>query len=104
SEAIGAKGKVFSNYGDGKLPPVHPRDIAAVAVRALTSDGHEGKAYSLTGPEAMNVGEQVRILSNVIGRKLEYVPITDEAARKGMELAGKPWVLIDVTLPSSSLF
>src|SRR5262249_42326376 len=101
-ETIRSKGKVFSNYGDGKLPPVHPRDIAAVAVRALTSDGHEGKAYSLTGPEAMNVGEQVRILSNVIGRKLEYVPITDEAARKGMEQAGLPAFLIDALLPFAS--
>ena len=50
----------------------------------------------------MNVGEQVRILSNVIGRKLEYVPITDEAARKGMEQAGLPAFLIDALLPFAS--
>jgi uncharacterized protein YbjT (DUF2867 family) len=97
--SIRAQRKVFSNYGDGKLPPVHPRDIAAVAVRALTSDGHEGKVYPLTGPEALSISEQVKILADAIGQPLEYVPITDEAARKGMEHAGMPSFLIDALLP-----
>jgi uncharacterized protein YbjT (DUF2867 family) len=97
--SIRAQGKVFSNYGDGKLPPVHPRDIAAVAVRALTADGHEGKVYPLTGPEALSMSEQVKILADAIGQPLEYVPISDEAARKGMEHAGMPSFLIDALVP-----
>jgi uncharacterized protein YbjT (DUF2867 family) len=97
--SIRAQGKVFSNYGDGKLPPVHPRDIAAVAVRALISDGHEGKVYPLTGPEALKMSEQVRILADAIGKPLEYVPITDEVARKGMEHAGMPSFLIEALVP-----
>jgi uncharacterized protein YbjT (DUF2867 family) len=97
--SIRAQRKVFSNYGDGKLPSVHPRDIAAVAVRALTSDGHEGKVYPLTGPEALSISDQVKILADEIGRPLEYVPISDEAARKGMEHAGMPSFLIDALLP-----
>src|SRR5579863_3459902 len=96
---IRAQGKVFSNYGDGKLPPVHPRDIAAVAVRALTSDGHEGKTYELTGPQALSIREQVDILSEALGRRIEYVPIPDDAARKGMEKAGMPALLIDALIP-----
>jgi len=98
-ESIRAQGKVFSNYGDGKLPPIHPRDIAAVTVLALTSDAHEGKAYALTGPEALSVGEQVKILADAIGRPLEYVPVTDEAAGKAMNHAGMPAFLIDALLP-----
>ncbi len=98
-ETIRAHGKVFSNYGDGKLPPIHPRDIAAVAVSALTADGHEGKTYLLTGPEALSVSEQVRLLSDAIGRHLEYVAISDEAARKGMQQAGLPAALIDALIP-----
>ncbi|MGA7630763.1 MAG: hypothetical protein WCB11_08340, partial [Terriglobales bacterium] len=97
--SIRAQRKVFSNYGDGKLPPVHPRDIAAVAVRALISDGHEGKVYPLTGPEALSMSEQLKILADAIGQPLEYVPITDEAARKGMEHVGMPSFLIDALLP-----
>lgn|ERR1051325_4309904 len=98
-ESIRTQGKVFSNYGDGKLPPVHPRDIAAVAVRALTSEGHEGKEYSVTGPEALSIGEQVKILSGAIGKPLEFIPVSDDAARKGMEQAGMPAFLIDALLP-----
>jgi len=97
--SIRGEGKVYSNNGDGKLPPVHPRDIAAVAVRALTSDGHEGKVYPLTGPEALSMSEQVKILADAIGRPLEYVSITDDAARTGMEHAGMPAFLIDALIP-----
>ena len=98
-ESIRAGGKVFSNYGDGKLPPVHPRDIAAVAVLALTSDAHKEKIFSLTGPEALTIGEQVRLLSDAIGKPLEYVPVTDDATRKQMERAGMPGFLIDALIP-----
>jgi uncharacterized protein YbjT (DUF2867 family) len=98
-ETIRTQAKVFSNYGDGKLPCVHPRDIAAVAVRALTSDGHADKAYSLTGPEALSVREQVKILSDAMKKPIEYVVVTDEAARKGMSNAGMPGFLIDALIP-----
>jgi uncharacterized protein YbjT (DUF2867 family) len=98
-ETIRAAGKVFSNYGDGKLPPVHPRDIAAVAVRALTTAGHEGKSYPLTGPEALTVAEQVKILAGTIGKPVEYVPVTDDAARAGMQRAGLPAELVNALIP-----
>lgn len=98
-ESIRATGKVFSNYGDGKLPPVHPRDIAAVAVRALTTPGHEGKSYVITGPEALTVGEQVKILANAVGKSIEYVAVSDDAIRSGMEKAGLPTPLINALIP-----
>jgi uncharacterized protein YbjT (DUF2867 family) len=98
-ETIRATGKVFSNYGEGKLPPVHPRDIAAVAVRALTTPGHEGKSYTLTGPEALSVGEQVKILANAVGKPIDYVPVSDEAIRAAMEKAALPAPLINALLP-----
>ena len=101
-DSIKGQGKVFSNYGDGKLPYIHPRDIAAVAVRALTEPGHEGKVYPLTGPEALSVSELVQILSKVVGKPIEYVPITDDVAREGMQKAGLPIFLIDAMLPFAS--
>src|SRR5580704_3860221 len=57
--SIHAQRKVFSNYGDGKLPSVHPRDIAAVAVRALTSEDYFGRALEVTGPVALSIAEEV---------------------------------------------
>src|SRR5262249_27124584 len=101
-ETIRSAGKVFSNYGEGKLPPVHPRDIAAVAVRALTTPGHEGKSYVITGPEALSISEQVKILSSAIGKRIEYVPVSDDAIRSGMERAGLPSPLINALIPFAS--
>lgn len=99
SGTIRSQGRVYSNFGEGKLAPIHPRDIARVAVRALTSNGHEGKAYPLTGREALSTREQVEILASVVGRAIEYVPITDDEARDGMREAGMPAYLIDALLP-----
>jgi uncharacterized protein YbjT (DUF2867 family) len=98
-ESIRRQGKVFSNYGDGKLPSVHPRDIAAVAVRALTSEDYFGKALEVTGPVALSMAEEVAILSNTLGKPIEFVPITDEAARKDMERSNMPAYIIDGLLP-----
>jgi uncharacterized protein YbjT (DUF2867 family) len=98
-ESIRKEGKVFSNYGDGKLPSVHPRDIAAVAVRALTSEDYFGKILEVTGPEALNMAEEVAILSNTLGKPIEYVSITDETARREMERANMPSYIIDGLLP-----
>jgi (4-alkanoyl-5-oxo-2,5-dihydrofuran-3-yl)methyl phosphate reductase len=95
ARTIKSQGKVFANYREGKVPPIHPRDIAAVAVAALTSGGHEGKSYPLTGGEALSMNEQVQILSEVVGRPIELVPISDDAARDGMLKAGMPPLLVD---------
>jgi (4-alkanoyl-5-oxo-2,5-dihydrofuran-3-yl)methyl phosphate reductase len=102
SGTIRSQGKVFSNFGEGRLPYIHPRDIAAVAVCALTKPGHEGKAYDVTGPEALSVREYVQILADAVGKPIEYVPITDEVAREGMEKSGMPAYLIDALLPFAS--
>jgi uncharacterized protein YbjT (DUF2867 family) len=98
-ESIRRQGKVFSNYGEGKLPSVHPRDIAAVAVRALTSENYFGKVLEVTGPAALSIAEEVSILSKALGKPIEYVPITDEVARKDMEQANMPAYIIDGLIP-----
>jgi uncharacterized protein YbjT (DUF2867 family) len=50
--------------------PIHERDIAAVAVRALLDDGHSGAEYLVTGAQALNHAEQVAMIGDVIGRPL----------------------------------
>jgi uncharacterized protein YbjT (DUF2867 family) len=95
--SIKATGKVFAPYGDGKMVPIHPKEIAAVSVKALLG-GHEGKSYELTGSEALNMTEQLRVLSEASGRPIQYVPVNDEAAREGMAKNGMPPPLIDALL------
>ncbi|OLF11799.1 NAD(P)H-binding protein [Actinophytocola xanthii] len=60
---------------------IDERDIADVAVAALTEDGHIGRSYTLTGPEAVTQAEQVRILGAAAGRPVEVEEISAEEAR-----------------------
>lgn len=69
---------------------IHERDIADVAVLALTEDGHAGKAYPLTGPETITQVGQVRILAEVAGQPALVEEITPEEARSGMLAWGTP--------------
>ncbi len=89
---------VYSPYGEGKSAPIDPRDIAAVAVKALSTPGHEGKAYTLTGPEALTMGEQVAKIGAAIDRPLRSVDVPADAARAGMLKSGMPPRLVDALL------
>lgn len=73
---------------------VDPSDIAAVAVRALTGDGHEGQAYLVTGPEPLLPADRVRILGQVLGRDLRIEGQPDAEAREEM-LAAMPAAYVD---------
>lgn len=70
---------VLDPVGPGRYAPVDPADIAAVAALALTRDGHRGKAYSLTGGELLTVAEQVRVISETVGRDIEVREVTTAA-------------------------
>jgi uncharacterized protein YbjT (DUF2867 family) len=72
-------GFVLDPTGPGRHAPIDPADIAAVVALALTENGHDGKAYVLTGSEVFTVAEQVAILAEAIGRKLEVRPIATPA-------------------------
>ncbi len=74
-------GTVCALYGDAANVPVDPRDVARAAVRALTEPGHEGKAYTLAGPERLTAKDQTRILAEVLGRPVEFREWTPEEAR-----------------------
>ncbi len=62
--------------------PIHERDIAAVAVRALCEDGHAGAEYVLTGPESLSQFEQISTIGGVIGRSLRMQEISPDEARR----------------------
>lgn len=88
--AINTKGAMFQPAGDTKVSFIDTRDIAVVAARVLTTPGHEGKAYELSGPESLAYADAARILSNRLGRAIKYVPVTDADARAGMVAGGMP--------------
>jgi uncharacterized protein YbjT (DUF2867 family) len=67
-------------YAAAPTAPIHERDIAAVAVRALLEPGHDGAEYVLTGPESLSQLAQVSTIGEVIGRSLRYEEISPEEA------------------------
>ena len=84
-------------YGTAAMAPIHERDIAAVAVRALQEQGHHGKKYLLAGPESLTLVEQVRIIGQAIGRPLRFEELPPDAARQQL-LAVMPQEIVDVLL------
>lgn len=88
--SIKAQGVFYQPAGDAKISHIDARDIARVAVKTLTTPGHEGKAYDLSGPQALSYTEAAEILSRVLGKKVTYVAVTDEAAKAGMLSGGIP--------------
>ncbi|MCP3800294.1 NAD(P)H-binding protein [Allokutzneria sp. A3M-2-11 16] len=92
AHSIRAESVVRAPYGDAQVAPVHEKDIAAVAVRALLDEGHAGKAYELTGPESITQRQQVELIGKAIGRPVRFEEQTPEQAR---ELMSK-WALVGV--------
>jgi uncharacterized protein YbjT (DUF2867 family) len=85
-------------YADVPTAPIHERDVAAVAVRALREEGHEGAEYVLTGPESLSHREQVTAIGEGIGRPLRLEEISPEEARRelpfpapAMDMLLKAW-------------
>src|SRR5262249_59612391 len=93
ADSISTQGTVFFPGGDGRVSPVDPRDIAAVACVVLTQPAHAGHAYDLTGPQLLTVGEMVATLSRVLGKPIRYIDVPETTAGDWMTKAGMPPIL-----------
>ena len=92
---ISREGALYGAAGDARLAFIDARDIAAVAVIALTEEGHEGAEYYLTGPESLTYKEAAERLAAGIGRTVKYVQLDDADYRAGLLAAGVPQWLAD---------
>lgn len=86
---------IFVAAEKGKTSFISTMDIAAVAVAALTSQNHVGKAYNLTGAQALDHYEVADILSTICQRKITYNPITEEEMIRGALESGMPQATAD---------
>jgi uncharacterized protein YbjT (DUF2867 family) len=87
---IAAGGFFRGAFGDGAMGYVDLKDVGAVAARVLTGTGDEGKAYELTGPEALSCADIAVRLSAALGREIRYEDVPAEAIRQGMASRGMP--------------
>lgn len=65
-------GELVVPLGEVRQAFVDADDIAAVAVAALTEDGHAGRTYEVTGPQALSFGEAAEIIGRACGRTIRY--------------------------------
>lgn len=90
-------GRFYSSHGDGRVPFVDVRDIAAVAATVLKDPAaHAHQAYVLTGPEALTSQEAVAAIANATGRPVTWVAIPEAAAVQAMREMGMPDFAVDV--------
>jgi NAD(P)H dehydrogenase (quinone) len=83
-------GKLVTNAGEGRIAPIARHDCAAAAVAVLTSDGHDGKIYDVTGPEALTQSDIAALVSEVSGQPVEVMPIGDRRLAWALGRLGAP--------------
>jgi uncharacterized protein YbjT (DUF2867 family) len=82
---------------DAEIALVDPRDVAEVAAVALTGAGHEGRRYDLTGPAPVTFDDVAEHLSAVLGRRIDYIALSDDQATTRFTAAGAPpWYVANV--------
>ncbi|NJO44126.1 MAG: SDR family oxidoreductase [Cyanobacteria bacterium CRU_2_1] len=93
--AAPSQNEIYLPFGDATVAMVDIRDIAAVAVKALIEPGHEGRAYTITGSEALTMNRAVDLISQVRGKPLQYVAVPAEGLKQGLLQWGQPEWLAD---------
>ncbi len=71
-------------HPDAHIAPIHPEDIADIAVEALTGTSLTGRSVTLTGPESLTFREQLALLADVLGREIPVERITRAEAEQQM--------------------
>lgn len=80
-KSIRDEGVVRLPYPDARTTPIHEKDLAALAVTALTQPGHHGRAYLVSGPESLTLRHQVRHIGEAIGRDITVEAVGIDRAR-----------------------
>ena len=102
AQPVAEQGVLYGMTGEGQISYIDTRDIAAVAAQALTSPGHQGSSYTLTGSEALSAAEVAERLSAAIGRQVRYVDVPSDAFRQALADAGLPGWLVDALIEGNT--
>ncbi|WP_344154091.1 SDR family oxidoreductase [Kribbella yunnanensis] len=106
---VGEDGTIRGPAGDGRVAAVARDDVAASAFAVLTSDGHSGATYDLTGPSAFTLAEAAAVLAAAWDRPVRYEPETLDEAYRSRESYGAPawevagWVTSYAAIASGEL-
>jgi uncharacterized protein YbjT (DUF2867 family) len=90
AEQVALAGRLYAPAGEARIAMIDPRDVGAAAAAVLTTGGHEGQTYVLTGPAAVTYTQIARDLSTATAREVEFVDVSDEVAEQALVQAGLP--------------
>jgi len=88
--SIAADGVMYWPFGEGRAGMPDVRDIVDVAAAVLTSPGHEGQTYTVTGPASISMHDAAEALSDTLGKEVRYVDVPVEAGVESMIGMGVP--------------
>jgi NAD(P)H dehydrogenase (quinone) len=92
AEEIQRTGEIRASAGSGRAGFIAATDVALAAAHVLTTDGHDGDTYVLTGPEALSYADIARRLSAVFGRRVDYADLPAARIRDLLLESGRtPW-------------
>jgi len=86
----GADGVIRGPAGDGRVAAILRDDVAAASAAVLTSGGHDGETYVLTGPEAFTLAEAADEIARATGKPVRFHDETDEEAFASRASYGAP--------------
>ena len=87
---VAAEGRLYAPAGGARIAMIDPRDVGAAAAGVLSSAGHEGQTYLLTGPDAITYAQVAAELSAATASKVEFIDVPDDDARRAMIGNGLP--------------
>jgi len=91
-------GQLVTSAGDGRVAYVSRDDCAAAAAAVLVQDGYEGKAYDITGPEAIGPRDLAALAAELGARAVEVVSVDDDALVAAMIANGVPEAVAAIRL------
>jgi NAD(P)H dehydrogenase (quinone) len=83
-------GRLITNAGEGRIVPVSRRDCAEVAAITLTTDGHTGETYEITGPEAPSQSDLAELYAELSGQPVKVVQLSDTMLTRVLLGIGTP--------------
>ncbi|MEL6977320.1 MAG: SDR family oxidoreductase [Pseudomonadota bacterium] len=104
AESIASTGAFHLPLADAAQSTIDVRDIAEITSTILTTEGHLGKAYDLTGTESLTFHDVAEIIADVRGAPVQYVPVSPEAAEDAMRRQGMPEWQAQVLAEIQALF
>jgi NAD(P)H dehydrogenase (quinone) len=92
------EGGLVSHTPDARVAYVTREDCAAAAAAVLATAGHENRAYNITGPDAVGPRELVELASEISGKRVELMAVSEAQYRQQLAAAGTPEAGINGTI------